>query len=215
MAPGTEGAGMMTTARSVPDGISLDRFDGRNAEDRFSLGVDGDDRTAETRVQDVLEDLESQLLRLRGGADDGEAVGAKKRLQGVTHVAPPSSCRKSISASRETTGGRGLLCVHVAKKESRIGHELRVSEDTRGRPRCLDRVSTSAAQRDRLEDARRDPEPRWTPALPTPECASSSSPARWRSTSRPGRTCASCEAMGPEEMREWVETCSLDRPPDA
>src|SRR5664279_6470897 len=70
----------------------------------LSLGVQGNDRTAELRVEDVLEDRESQLPRLRGGADDGKGVGAKKSLQGVTHVAPRDLRPRSLSRQGGTSG---------------------------------------------------------------------------------------------------------------
>ena len=82
----------------------VDRFDGRQPEDGFSFWVDGDDLSAESRVQDVLEDRESQLPGLCRGADDSDTVGAKKRLERITHTAPRMSFR---SLSREKGGSHG------------------------------------------------------------------------------------------------------------
>ncbi len=63
----------------------VDRFDRRHSEDDLSLGIYRDDLAAEARVENVLEDLESFFLGFCGGADDGDAIGAKKRLEGITH----------------------------------------------------------------------------------------------------------------------------------
>src|SRR6266542_2155524 len=123
----------------------LDRFDGREPEDRFSLGVDGNDLAAETCIQDVLEDRESQLPRLCGGPDDGEAVGAKKRLEGVTHVAPRDRARRSLS--RQVARAAKLL-VRAQRRKSRGCEVL-------PRPPVETRDPTGLREADRGENALR------------------------------------------------------------